>query len=133
MKEFLLNLWEKTWLKPKSILISLFALSAFYVALISTIGEWDGVTLNATAYCVVAIPFVLTWLAYSIACICTYRLKRAPKDCLAVLFCIDAESPKLFAAAENKLVSNFVASLGAIQASKLRPFVYPKAGSHGTT
>lgn len=111
MKELFLNLWEKTWLKPKSIPISFFTLSAIYVTLISAIGEWNGVALNATVYHIVAMAFLLIWLAYSIACIFSYRLKRAPKDCLAVLFCIDAESPKLFAAAENKLVSNFSASV----------------------
>ena len=43
MKEHSLNLWEKTWLQPKSIPISFFALSVIYVALISAVGAWDGV------------------------------------------------------------------------------------------
>ena len=112
MKEFLLNLLEKTWLKPKSIFIAFFLLSATYVVLISAVSEWDGVTLTTTVYYILAIVLVLIWLVYSTACLYSYRLKRAPKGYLAVLFCIDAESPKLFAAAKNKLVSNFTASLG---------------------
>jgi len=77
----------------------------------STISGWDNVTLSNTTYYVVAIVFTFIWLVYSSICVLSYRLKRAPHNCLAVLFCIDAESEKLFAAAKSKLVNNFNASL----------------------
>lgn len=126
MREFFLNLVEKTWLKPKSIPVAFLLLSVTYVALITAVSEWDGVTLTATMYHIVAIAFALAWLAYSTACIFFHRLKRAPKDCLAVLFCIEAESPKLFAAAESKLVSNFTASLGRNSSIKFKALCVSK-------
>lgn len=126
MKEHSLNLWEKTWLQPKSIPISFFALSVIYVALISAVGAWDGVVLTATVYHVMAAVFVIFWLVYSIVCILTYRLKRAPKGYWAVLFCIDAESKKLFASAESKLVSNFTTFLGSNSEIKFKALCVPK-------
>ena len=111
MKDFLLDKLEKTWLNPKSIPVVLLLLCASYVTFISTIAEWDGITLNTTLYHSVAAAFFVIFLVYCTACVFARRLKRAPKGCLAVLFCIDAESKKLYAAAESKLVSNFAASL----------------------
>lgn len=126
MKEFLLDYLKKAWLKPKSILPSFALLSIIYVALVSAVGAWDGITFNTRAYYAIAIPFGLAWLAYSVACLYAYRLPSAPDGYLAVLFCIDAESDKLYAAAKNKLVSNFTASLSHNSSIRFRALCVPK-------
>ena len=58
-----------------------------------------------------AIVAIGVWCLYIGVCLFKYRLPRAKKNCVAVLFCIEAESEKLFATASSKLVSNFQAAL----------------------
>lgn len=111
MKDLFLNSLQKNWKKPRSIPVALLLLVMAYVALVSAVGGWDGVTLTTKIYIIIAAVFLLAWLVYCIVCLAAYCLPRAPKGYLAVLFCIDAESDKLFAAARKKLVENFRASL----------------------
>lgn len=111
MKDFLLNKIDTGWKKPKSIPVALLLVIVLYFTLVSIVGSLDGVTLNTETYHSLAGFFFVVWVIYSLYCVYAYRLPQAPKDHMAVLFCIDAESDKLFAAAEKKLVSNFNASL----------------------
>ena len=111
MKEFLLNLLNKFWLKPKGIPAAFVLAAICCIGFISTIDGLDGVTLCAKDYYCISIVFGIIWSIYAVNCLYADRLPRAPKDHLAVLFCIDAESDKLYAAAKSKLVSNFTASL----------------------
>lgn len=102
---------EKAWLKPKSIPIAL-ALTIFaYFLFVSALGALDGVTLTKNDYHIWAMVAFGVLCLYIGICLCKYRLPRAKKNCVAVLFCIEAESEKLFASASRKLVSDFQAAL----------------------
>ena len=111
MESKLADKLEEYWLKPKSIPIALILLVIGYVVLISAVSAWDGITLNTKAYCIIGAIFVFTWGVYDVVCLICYRLPKAPKGYLSVLFCIEAESEKLLSAAKSKLVSNFNSSL----------------------
>lgn len=102
---------EKAWLKPKSIPIAFALIVIAYFALVSILSALDGVTLTDEHYRNLAIIFFFVWCLYIGVCLYKYRLPHAKKNCVAVLFCIEAESEKLFATAKNKLVSNFQSSL----------------------
>ena len=102
---------EKGWLKPKSIPIALALIIVVYFAFIAALGALDGITLTKKSYHTWCIVAFAVWCLYIGICLVKYRLPRAPKECIAVLFCIEAESEKLFATARSKLVSNFQASL----------------------
>ena len=111
MESKLADRLEKTWPKPKSIPIA-FALSvAAYLAIFSTLGAFDGVTLTKEHYHIGAIVAFVVWCLYIGVCLFKYRLPRAKKNCVAVLFCIEAESEKLFTIAKRRLVNDFQAAL----------------------
>lgn len=111
MKDFLLEILKKAWLKPKSIAPSFLLLLALYVSMMTTLEALDGIVLDATSHWIVAAIFVVIWFIYIIFCIRNYLLPRAPKGYISVLFCIDAENEKLFDCARYKLVNNFTDSL----------------------
>lgn len=102
---------EKAWLKPKSIPIALALIVFAYFLFVSALGALDGVTLTKDDYHIWAIVAFGVWCLYIGACLFKYRLPRAKKNCVAVLFCIEAESEKLFTTARRKLVSDFQAAL----------------------
>jgi len=111
MESKLTDRLEKAWLKPKSIPIAFALIVIAYFALVSILSALDGVTLTDEHYRNSAIIAFFVWCLYIGICLYKYRLPRAKKNCVAVLFCIDAESEKLFATAKSKLVSNFQSSL----------------------
>ena len=105
MKESQLNVLKKLWPKPISILLAFAFLAIAYLLAVLNLES-----ASAKACWLLAIPYSIIWLTYGIACVCAYSLPRTPKNQRSVLFCIDAESPKLFASAKSKLVSVFAAS-----------------------
>ena len=111
MESKLTEHFEKAWLKPKSIPIALVLITIAYFAFVSVLGALDGVTLTKESYHTWAVVAFVGWCFYCGICLFKYKLPRAPKNCVAVLFCIEAESEKLFATAKSKLVSNFETSL----------------------
>ena len=102
---------EKVWLNPKSIPLALALISMVYFTFVATLGSLDGITLTKRIYHTIGIVFFIVWCLYSGICLAKHRLPRAPKEYVAVLFCIDTESEKLFTIAKSKLVSNFQDSL----------------------
>ncbi len=109
--EKLIDIIKDNWLKKRSVAIAFVVMGTFYVSLITSVNSWDGVDIKGVQYLYWAIPFAVTQFVYMLVCFCCDRLPRAPKGTLAVLFCVDAESEKMYRAAEFKLVGNFRASL----------------------
>ncbi len=107
MKEFLLNLIEKTWLKKKSIPFALIFLAAVFLVLASMYDDWEWIVVPTWLYNTTAIILLCAWMAYSVACIVLDHLPKVPKGTLGVLFCIDAESVSLYEAARFKLAESF--------------------------
>ncbi len=110
------KLWEfvkENGMKPISALLLLPILVVTYVWAVSSINGWKVTTVDSKLLLIVAIPFVLVWCVYLVLCLIHNRLPKAPTGTLAVLFCIDAESTKLFEAAKFKLVNNFKAAINS--------------------
>lgn len=126
MESKLADCLEKAWLKPKSIPIAFALIVAAYLAIFSALGAFDGVTLTKEHYHIGAIVAFVVWCLYIGVCLFKYRLPRAKKNCVAVLFCIEAESEKLFATARSKLVSNFQSSLEHNAKIRFKAFCVPK-------
>lgn len=107
MRDFFTDLLKKTWLKRKSIPVALFLLAMSFITFLVNKSE----TLSTAIFWCVTGFFILAFIGYPAVCLFCDRLPKAKRDCLAVLFCIDAENDTLFSAAESKLVNNFSASL----------------------
>lgn len=120
MKEFLLNLVEKLWLKKNSIPFAFLFLMVGYIALATALDGWTWCEVPTWVFIVAAVVLFSVGIVYTIACVSCDHLPKAPKETLAVLFCIDAESEQLFETAKFKLVDKFnmqiVAGGTAIQA-----------------
>lgn len=109
--EKLLEIIEKYWLKPISTLFLAIVLFPAYKWLASSLINLNIITPDKKYLQTLAVLFAAVLLIYFFACLITSyannRLPRASKGKTAVLFCIDAESQKLFDAAKYKLVNNF--------------------------
>lgn len=122
------------WLKKKSIPVMVAFLIAAYVGLASAYNSWQWVIVPIWVYIVTGAVLAASGVAYVVACILYGALPKAPKDALAVLFCIDAETEQLYETARFKLVDNFNryvleegASIQALCVSKLQ---VPKFNLH---
>ena len=123
--EKLYEIFEKYWLKLASSIVAAIILVAAYIAIVSTLKDWSIITPDKECLLRLAQPFALLWGIYFIACLVNLivfrvknRLPKAPKGTVAVLFCIDAESAKLYDTASYKLVNNFkstIKNVGAVQ------------------
>ena len=118
--EKLCEIIEKYWLKPVSSIFVAIVLCAVYAWTVSNLSSWGIVDLDIKWLLWIAIPFFVAWCAYTAACFIKNRLQRAPKDTVAVLFCIDAESEKLFETARRKLVNNFDSSISTVDNLKFK-------------
>lgn len=107
MKEFLLRIIEKLWLRKKSIPVAFILLTGVFFAVAKAFNEWNWVDVSMGAYIAVAICLFCVGVVYSICCLACDHLPKAPKETLGVLFCIDAESSLLYDTAKFKLVENF--------------------------
>lgn len=107
MKEFLLNCIEKLWLKKKSIPVVFVLVVVLFFVLASSIDGWSWIDAPTWVYIALAIGLLGASVVYSIVCICCDHLPKAPKESLAVLFCVDAESDQLYEMAKFKLVDQF--------------------------
>lgn len=109
--EKLIEIFKDNWLKKRSIAIALIIIGAFYVSLITSVHNWEGINISGIQYFYWAIPFIVILFGYMLLCFCFDHLPRASKGTIAVLFCVDAESEKMYEAARFKLVGDFRASL----------------------
>jgi len=98
---------KERWLKPKSIPFMFIVLVCAYFGAASAYNSWTWVTVPVWIYIVTAVLLLIAGIIYSCLCIAQIQLPKAPKGSLAVLFCIDAESPQLYNTAEFKLVNQF--------------------------
>ena len=126
MESKLADRLEKAWLKPKSLPIAFALIVIAYFGLVSVLSALDGVTLTKEDYHMWAIVAFVAWCLYVGVCLFKCRLPRAKKNCVAVLFCIEAESEKLFATARSKLVSNFQSSLEHNAKIRFKALCVPK-------
>ena len=107
MSEKLFDVVKESLFRKKSILWTLLLMGAVYVSLITAISSWDAITLTQKHYAIVGTLFFLSFVVYVIICLFHDRLPKAPKNSLAVLFVIDAESKQLFEDVQFKLIRNF--------------------------
>ena len=115
------------WLKPVSTLGMFIVLGVAYAGVVSTVNDWEVVAIDGKILCWLAIPFLLAWCVYTVVCFVKNRLPSAPKDTVAVLFCIDAESDKLFETARYKLVNNFTSSITNVGGIRFKALCVSKA------
>ena len=125
--EKLCEVIEKYWLKPISSIFVAIVLGAVYAWTVSTLNSWEIVDLDAKWLFWIVVPFFAVWCVYTVACFVKNRLQRAPKDTVAVLFCIDAESEKLFETARYKLVNNFDSSISDVGELKFKALCVSRA------
>lgn len=128
------NMLDKFWefvkdngLKPISALLLLPILVVAYAWVVSNINDWEVATVDNQLLLIAAIPFALAWGVYLVLCLIHYRLPKAPVGTLAVLFCIDAESTKLFETARFKLVNNFKAAIASDAEVQFKELCVPKS------
>lgn len=103
----LYNSVKEGWLDPKKSPIALLLLFCLYLWLKFKLCELGVIKFNHRICFFIAIPFLIVWIVYFIACLAFNRLPKAKKNSLTVLFVIDAESKQLFEAAKFKLINNF--------------------------
>lgn len=108
------ELVEKYWLKPTSAIFMAIVMGAAYAWSVSTLNSWEIVTLDEKWLFWMGIPFLCVWGIYTVLCFANNRLQRAQKGTIAVLFCIDAESDKMYKTARYKLVNNFNATVAKV-------------------
>ena len=118
---------EKYWLKPISSIFLAIVMGAVYAWAVSTLNEWEVVALDKKKLLCLAILFFVVWCAYTVVCFAKNRLPSAPKGTRAVLFCIDAESEKLYETARHKLVNNFTSSITSTDGISFKAFCVSKA------
>lgn len=104
--EFVEFLRER-WLKPKSIPFMFVILVCAYFGAASAYNSWTWVTVPVWFYIATAVLLFVIGVIYSYLCVTHSQLPKSPKGSLAVLFCIDAESPQLYETAKFKLVNQF--------------------------
>lgn len=121
---------EKYWLKPASSIFVAIVLSGAYAWTVSTLDNWEIIDVDCKRLFWIAIPFLVVWCAYTILCFVKNRLPSAPKGTIAVLFCIDAESEKLFETARYKLVNNFNSSVKNVGELQFKALCVSKARLH---
>lgn len=107
MREGLLNVLQKWWLKKKSIPIMFSFLAAVFFALATMYDAWEWIEVPMWAYNLTVAVLSAVWVLYMVICLLHDHLPRAPKGSIAVLFCIDAESEQLYKMAKFKLVDQF--------------------------
>lgn len=111
MFEKLWDLAKDNWLKYKSCPTVFLLFGVMYFLLMSSINSWKGITLSKEHYLIIASLFFVAFIFYILCCVIHNRLPKAPKNTLAVLFVIDAESKRLFEDVRYKLVDNFNQSI----------------------
>lgn len=110
--EKLCDVIEKYWLRPVSTIFVAIVLGAVCAWTVSTLKSWEIVDLDGKWLLWIAVVYFAVWCVYTIACFVKHQLPKAQKGTIAVLFCIDAESEKLYETARSKLVNNFNSSVG---------------------
>ena len=118
--EKLVEIIEKYWLKPVSLLCVTIIMVPSYAWTVSTLNNWGIIALNTRGLVCTAVPFGIAWIVYAILCINKHRLPRASKNIIAVLFCIDAENDKLYENAKYKLVNNFNSLITSVGQQQFR-------------
>lgn len=107
MKGNLLNIVIEGLFKKKSIPFMIVLLGAMYLGLITMFDSWENIKVGSFWYWFTGALLCIVGVVYTIACFWIDHLPRAPKNSLAVLFCIDAESKQLYEMAKFKLVDAF--------------------------
>lgn len=107
MREGLLSILQKLWLKKKSIPIMFFLLAAVFFTLSTMYDAWEWIEVPMWGYNLTAVVLFVVWVTYVVLCFFHDQLRRAPRGTVAVLFCIDAESEQLYKMAKFKLVDQF--------------------------
>ena len=107
VKEGFLSIIQKLWLRKRSIPIMFLLSIAVFLSVASILDGWSWLTVPTWAYVLVAVSLCCGDIVYSFVCFACDHLPKAPKNSLAVLFCIDAESEQLYEMAKFKLVDEF--------------------------
>ena len=84
MREGLLSILQKLWLKKKSIPIMFILLAAVFFTLSTMYDAWEWIEVPMWGYNLTAVVLFVVWVTYVVLCFFHDQLGRAPRGTVAV-------------------------------------------------